>query len=80
MEQVSWKDVKGYIRKLNELSGLKGCERRASRFPLHKRGCYRLPTEAEWEGFAHFIRSHPFESLLSNKMAEREGFEPSVRF
>ena len=49
VEGVSWYDVKGYIRKLNELSGLKGCERRASRFPIHKRGCYRLPTEAEWE-------------------------------
>ena len=49
VESVSWYEVKDYIRKLNELSGLKGCERRASRFPIHKRGCYRLPTEAEWE-------------------------------
>ena len=49
VESVSWYEVKDYIRKLNELSGMKGCERRASRFPIHKRGCYRLPTEAEWE-------------------------------
>ena len=49
VESVSWNDVKGYIRELNELSGMKGCERRASRFPIHKRSCYRLPTEAEWE-------------------------------
>ncbi|MDE0092120.1 MAG: formylglycine-generating enzyme family protein, partial [Oligoflexia bacterium] len=49
VEQESWYDVKDYIRQLNVLSGLKGCERKTSRFPLHKRGCYRLPTEAEWE-------------------------------
>ncbi|MDE0092870.1 MAG: formylglycine-generating enzyme family protein [Oligoflexia bacterium] len=49
VENVSWKDVKGYIRELNVLSGLKGCEGRTIRFPLNKRGCYRLPTDAEWE-------------------------------
>ena len=35
VEQVSWNEVQEFITKLNELEG---CE-----------GCYRLPTEAEWE-------------------------------
>ena len=45
VEQVSWDDVKRYIRQLNVLSGLEGCEGG----PRDPTGCYRLPTEAEWE-------------------------------
>ena len=45
VESVSWNDVQEYIKKLNDLQGLKGCEGS----PKDPSGCYRLPTEAEWE-------------------------------
>ena len=45
VEQVSWNDVQIFIKKLNESKGLKGCKG----FPIDPSGCYRLPTEAEWE-------------------------------
>ena len=43
VESVSWNRVQDYIDRLN--SGLSGCEGR----PSDSSGCYRLPTEAEWE-------------------------------
>ena len=45
VERVSWNDVQEYIKKLNDLQGLSGCEGS----PKDPSGCYRLPTEAEWE-------------------------------
>ena len=45
VERVSWNDVQEYIKKLNGLQGLSGCEGS----PKDPSGCYRLPTEAEWE-------------------------------
>ena len=45
VEEVSWDDVQKYIRRLNEAEELKGCEGT----PQDPKGCYRLPTEAEWE-------------------------------
>lgn len=45
VEQVSWSDVQTYIAKLNEAEGLTGCRG----IPQDPKGCYRLPTEAEWE-------------------------------
>ena len=45
VEQVSWDDVQKYIAKLNESMGLKGCDGT----PKSSKGCYRLPTEEEWQ-------------------------------
>jgi len=45
VERVSWNDVQSFIRKLNDAYGLTGC----NGTPTSGRGCYRLPTEAEWE-------------------------------
>ena len=45
VEKVSWNDVQTYIARRNEAKGLTGC-RGTPQDPV---GCYRLPTEAEWE-------------------------------
>ena len=45
VDSVSWDNVQVFIGKLNALSGLSGCKGS----PRDPRGCYRLPTEAEWE-------------------------------
>ena len=45
VEKVSWNDVQEFIKKLNVDIGLSGCKGSS----MDPRGCYRLPTEAEWE-------------------------------
>ena len=45
VERVSWDEVQEYIGKLNKALGLSGCDGT----PTSSAGCYRLPTEAEWE-------------------------------
>ena len=45
VEQVSWDDIQIYIQIHNELGALMDCQE-TPRDPI---GCYRLPTEAEWE-------------------------------
>ena len=45
VERVSWDEVQKFIKKLNDNLGLKGCKGS----PHDPKGCYRLPTEAEWE-------------------------------
>ena len=45
VEKVSWNDVQTYIARRNEAKGLTGCQGT----PEDPKGCYRLPTEAEWE-------------------------------
>ena len=45
VEKVSWDDIQDYIKELNASLGLSGC----NGTPQDASGCYRLPTEAEWE-------------------------------
>ena len=45
VDSVSWDDTQKFIKTLNASLGLKGCEGR----PGDPSGCYRLPTEAEWD-------------------------------
>ena len=45
VEQVSWYDAKEFISLLNAFAGVEGCEGT----PEDPSGCYRLPTEAEYE-------------------------------
>ena len=45
VERVSWRDVRRFIGKLNHNQGVSGCQG----IPQDSKGCYRLPTEAEWE-------------------------------
>ncbi len=45
VEGVSWNDVREFIEKINTVLGLTGCDGT----PDSSAGCYRLPTEAEWE-------------------------------
>ena len=45
VEGVSWSEIQVFIARLNALGDLAGCDGA----PRSARGCYRLPTEAEWE-------------------------------
>ena len=45
VENISWNDIQVFVKKLNDRFGLRGCKGT----PKDPRGCYRLPTEAEWE-------------------------------
>ena len=45
VEQVSWYDAKEFIKLLNASAGVEGCKGT----PEDPSGCYRLPTEAEFE-------------------------------
>ena len=45
VERVSWNRVQGFIKRLNDSLKLTGCDGT----PHDPKGCYRLPTEAEWE-------------------------------
>ena len=45
VEGVSWSDIQEFIAKLNDKERIMGCDGT----PRSAKGCYRLPTEAEWE-------------------------------
>ena len=45
VEKVSFNEVQEYIKELNNSLGLSGC----NGTPKDSKGCYRLPTDEEWE-------------------------------
>ncbi len=45
VERVSWSEVQQFITKLNKAQGLNNCDGKSS----DPKGCYRLPSETEWE-------------------------------
>ena len=59
VESVSWSDVQEFIKKLNEREGNVGCGGEEHFYEMPK-GCYRLPTEAEWE----YVASEGMKEML----------------
>ena len=45
VETVSFEEIQEYIKELNDSLGLSGC----NGTPNDSKGCYRLPTDEEWE-------------------------------
>ena len=56
VDRVSWDDAQKFIAKLNRMEGRTGCGAASSAREYYSmpKGCYRLPTEAEWE---HAVRA-----------------------
>ena len=56
VEQVSWNDIQEFISKLNEAQGLDCGDTKTKEGFIKAQntpGCYRLPSESEWEYVAH---------------------------
>ena len=68
VEEVSWDDIQEYIKTLNAELGLTGC----NGTPRDSSGCYRLPTEAEWE---HAVRKGSETAyFFGNNTDDLEGY------
>ena len=66
VDGVSWNDAKEFIRLLNASEGIEGCEGT----PKDPKGCYRLPTGAEYDWAVRGINSVAMEYVFWNDSSQ----------